>query len=196
MIGDGGRAGPGRGTGYAEHGETNAMRAKAEPALMEAVVERSNMQRAYQRVVRNKGAAGVDGLGVSELRDLLRQHWPTIKAKLLEGRYYPQPVRQVSIPKPNSHLDCRATPGKEGFQPSKYDSPTPHFPCFLNHFRPPSPPISHNPVCFLLIHKPNMTHYPPIAWNTRIISEQSSIASKTPHFDLHPYSSTYTHHFN
>ena len=101
MIGDGGRAGPGRDTDCAEHGETNVTRAKAEPALMEAVVERLNMQRAYQRVVRNKGAAGVDGLGVSELRDLLRQHWPTIKAKLLEGRYCPQPVRQVSIPKPN-----------------------------------------------------------------------------------------------
>ena len=101
MIGEGGRAEPGRGAGCAEHGETSAARAKAEPALMEAVVERLNMQRAYQRVVRNKGAAGVDGLGVSELRDLLRQHWPTIKAKLLEGRYCPQPVRQVSIPKPN-----------------------------------------------------------------------------------------------
>lgn len=73
---------------------------KAEPALMESVVSRRNMQRAYDRVLRNKGAAGVDGLTVSELGDLLRQHWPTIKAKLLEGRYQPQPVRQVSIPKP------------------------------------------------------------------------------------------------
>ena len=96
-----GRAEPGRGIGCAEHFETDASRAKAEPALLEAVVERSNMQRAYQRVVRNKGAAGVDGLGVSELGDLLRQHWPTIKAKLLAGSYCPQPVRQVSIPKPN-----------------------------------------------------------------------------------------------
>ena len=33
--------------------------------------------------------------------NLLRQHWPTIKAKLLDGSYRPQPVRQVSIPKPN-----------------------------------------------------------------------------------------------
>ncbi|MEM1114738.1 MAG: group II intron reverse transcriptase/maturase [Pseudomonadota bacterium] len=73
---------------------------KAEPTLMESVVSRPNMQRAYNRVLRNKGAAGVDGLSVSELGDLLRQHWPTIKAKLLEGRYQPQPVRQVSIPKP------------------------------------------------------------------------------------------------
>lgn len=42
----------------------------------------------------------MDGLGVTELGDLLRQHWPTIKAKLLEGSYCPQPVRQVRIPKP------------------------------------------------------------------------------------------------
>ena len=101
VIGEGGRAEPGRGAGRVEHGDLNAARTKAEPALMEAVVERSNMQRAYQRVIRNKGAAGVDGLGVSELGDLLRQHWPTIKAKLLAGSYCPQPVRQVSIPKPN-----------------------------------------------------------------------------------------------
>ncbi len=101
VIGEGGRAEPVRGAGRVGHGDLNAARTKAEPALMEAVVERSNMQRAYQRVVRNKGAAGVDGLGVSELGDLLRQHWPTIKAKLLAGSYCPQPVRQVSIPKPN-----------------------------------------------------------------------------------------------
>lgn len=67
---------------------------------MEQVVERSNLQRAYQRVMRNKGAAGIDGLPVSALGDLLRQHWPTIKAKLLAGTYQPQPVRRVMIPKP------------------------------------------------------------------------------------------------
>jgi group II intron reverse transcriptase/maturase len=81
---------------------TSHVQTNAEPsALMEAVVSRDNMMRAYQRVLRNKGAAGVDGLGVTELKTLLKQHWPTIKAKLLEGRYQPQPVRRVSIPKPN-----------------------------------------------------------------------------------------------
>jgi group II intron reverse transcriptase/maturase len=84
----------------AEHVDSEAPGTEAEPALMESVVSRPNMQRAYDRVLRNKGAAGVDGLSVSELGDLLRQHWPTIKAKLLEGSYQPQPVRQVSIPKP------------------------------------------------------------------------------------------------
>ena len=86
----------------AETTGTPHVQTNAEPsALMEAVVSRDNMERAYQRVVRNKGAAGVDGLGVTELKALLKQHWPSIKAKLLEGRYQPQPVRRVSIPKPN-----------------------------------------------------------------------------------------------
>lgn len=68
--------------------------------LMEAVVERENMARAYRRVVRNGGAAGVDKMPVEELLPYLRQHWPGIKEDLLDGRYQPQPVRVVEIPKP------------------------------------------------------------------------------------------------
>ena len=78
-------------------------RTKAEVAttrLMEAVVERSNLRLAYQRVIENKGAAGVDQLTVSELKEHLKRHWPTIRARLLLGRYQPQPVRGVQIPKP------------------------------------------------------------------------------------------------
>lgn len=78
------------------------LRTNAEPtALMEVVLSRDNLMRAYQRVVRNKGAAGVDGLTVAALKDHLKEHWPTIKARLLEGSYQPQPVRRVTIPKPN-----------------------------------------------------------------------------------------------
>jgi len=79
------------------------MRTKAEVAttgLMEAVVERGNLWLAYQRVVENKGAAGVDQLAVSELKGHLKRHWPTIRAGLLAGEYQPQPVRRVDIPKP------------------------------------------------------------------------------------------------
>jgi len=72
-----------------------------ELSLMEAVVAPANMKRAYKRVLSNKGAAGVDHLSVSDLGDLLRQHWPVIKAKLLVGEYQPQSVRRVSIPKPS-----------------------------------------------------------------------------------------------
>ena len=71
-------------------------RTKAEVAttgLMEAVVERGNLKLAYQRVVENQGAAGVDAITVAELKDHLKRHWPTIRARLLAGTYQPQPVR-------------------------------------------------------------------------------------------------------
>jgi len=68
--------------------------------LMEAVVERGNMLKAFRRVVGNKGAAGVDAMSVDELMPYLQTHWKRIKEQLLEGRYQPQPVRRVEIPKP------------------------------------------------------------------------------------------------
>lgn len=68
--------------------------------LMEAVVERGNMQLALKRVKRNAGAAGVDGMTPAELDAHLKQRWLSIKAALLEGRYIPQAVRRVTIPKP------------------------------------------------------------------------------------------------
>ena len=68
--------------------------------LMEAVVEGENMLKALRQVEANKGSAGVDGVSVSALRASLREHWPRIKERLLEGRYQPQPVRKVEIPKP------------------------------------------------------------------------------------------------
>jgi group II intron reverse transcriptase/maturase len=67
---------------------------------MDAVCERGNLWLAYDRVVKNKGAAGVDGIGVAEFKDYLKQHWPAIKASLLAGSYQPSPVRRVDIPKP------------------------------------------------------------------------------------------------
>lgn len=68
--------------------------------LMETVVERENMWRAFRRVISNKGAAGVDGMSVNELNPYLKTHWKRIKEDLLAGNYYPQPVRRVEIPKP------------------------------------------------------------------------------------------------
>lgn len=70
------------------------------PRLMEAVVERGNVWSAYQRVVANKGAPGVDGVRVAEFKDWLKEHWPAVKAALLAGCYMPQAVRAVEIPKP------------------------------------------------------------------------------------------------
>jgi RNA-directed DNA polymerase len=77
---------------------------------MEAVCERGNMLLAYERVMKNKGASGVDGIGVNEFKDHLKQHWPTIKGKLLEGDYIPQPVRRVDIPKPQGGVRTLGIP--------------------------------------------------------------------------------------
>lgn len=68
--------------------------------LMLAVLERGNMMRAYERVLRNKGAPGVDGMTVGELKPYLNAHWPEIREQLREGRYQPLAVRKVEIPKP------------------------------------------------------------------------------------------------
>ena len=68
--------------------------------LMELVVSRENMARAYARVVGNKGAAGIDKMPVVDLKPFLVAHWPRIKEDLLADRYMPQAVRGVEIPKP------------------------------------------------------------------------------------------------
>ena len=70
-------------------------------ALMEQVVDLGNMRSAYLRVVENRGGPGIDEMTVTELRGWLKENWPSVKAALLEGRYIPQPVRAVDIPKPS-----------------------------------------------------------------------------------------------
>ena len=67
--------------------------------LMDAVVERENMIEALRRVERNKGAAGIDEMPVSELRLYLNAHWSHIKEELLSDSYQPSAVREVNIPK-------------------------------------------------------------------------------------------------
>lgn len=66
---------------------------------MEKVVERSNLKKALERVERNKGAAGIDEIQTSELRQFLKANWENIKQELLDGTYKPAPVRRVEIPK-------------------------------------------------------------------------------------------------
>ena len=67
--------------------------------LLDRILSRPNMQRAYQRVMRNKGAAGVDGMSVDTLKSHLQTDWQQTKAALLRGDYRPQAVLKVSIPK-------------------------------------------------------------------------------------------------
>jgi len=71
------------------------------PGLLSAVLARENMQQAWKRVRANKGAAGIDGLGIDETAERLMFEWPVIGEQLLQGTYRPQPVRRVTIPKPD-----------------------------------------------------------------------------------------------
>ncbi|HET6220301.1 MAG TPA: group II intron reverse transcriptase/maturase [Acidobacteriaceae bacterium] len=77
---------------------------------MEAVVERSNMISAYERVVKNQGAPGVDGLTVSEFKPWLQRHWTRVRQDLLSGVYQPEKVRKVEIPKPQGGVRILGVP--------------------------------------------------------------------------------------
>jgi RNA-directed DNA polymerase len=68
--------------------------------LMEKVCERRNLLAALKRVRQNAGSPGIDGMTVEQLSVHLRAHWPRLREELLVGRYQPQPVRRVAIPKP------------------------------------------------------------------------------------------------
>lgn len=74
-------------------------RTQHEEELWEAIFSRGNLFRALERVKRNKGAAGIDGMSVEELPEHLRRHWEGIRAKLDRGTYVPNAVKRVEIPK-------------------------------------------------------------------------------------------------
>src|SRR5262250_18310 len=69
--------------------------------LREEICERENLKAALRQVKGNKGSAGVDGITINQLSDYLKQHWPVIRERLLNGTYEPKPVRRVEIPKPD-----------------------------------------------------------------------------------------------
>lgn len=70
-------------------------------SLMEQILSKDNLNAAYLQVVRNKGAAGVDGMTVEELGGYLSENGENIKEQLRTRKYKPQPVRRVEIPKPD-----------------------------------------------------------------------------------------------
>ena len=69
--------------------------------LLEEILARQNMIKALKRVETNKGAPGIDGMEVSNLRKYLGKEWKLIKSSLLDSTYEPMPVREVEIPKPD-----------------------------------------------------------------------------------------------
>lgn len=84
-------------------GGDDGWRADIKPALdnlMERILERNNVQKAWERVKSNRGAAGIDGMTIGDFLDYAQTHWTEIRTSLMDGTYQPQPVRQVVIPKP------------------------------------------------------------------------------------------------
>jgi len=98
---------------FGDSGETATAKASAEVSSkgretchsgasreIEKVCERQNLLAALERVRRNAGSPGIDGMTVEELPGFLREAWPQIREQLLAGRYQPHPVLRVTIPKP------------------------------------------------------------------------------------------------
>lgn len=69
--------------------------------LIERLLDRENLNKAYKRVKSNGGAAGIDGMTVDEMLPWLREHREELLKDLRKGTYKPQPVRRVEIPKPD-----------------------------------------------------------------------------------------------
>lgn len=106
MPAQAGRSGEEHGEAVPTSGSDEAHRPRHEtenigPGLLSAVLARENLQQAWKRVRANKGAAGVDGLDIDQTAARLRTDWPAIREQLLSGTYRPQPVRRVTIPKPD-----------------------------------------------------------------------------------------------
>ena len=68
-------------------------------SLMEQILHKDNLNKAYKKVKSNKGAGGVDGMSVDELLGFLRENQKQLIQKIKDGKYKPNPVRRVEIPK-------------------------------------------------------------------------------------------------
>lgn len=74
---------------------------ESQEGLLEKIVSRANLNEAFKRVKANKGSHGIDGMGVDELLQYLKENGETLRQSILEGKYRPNPVRRVEIPKDN-----------------------------------------------------------------------------------------------
>lgn len=76
-------------------------RDSAQPKLLEAILYKDNLNRAYKRVKANKGAAGNDGMTVEEALPYFKEQGQELINRIIRGKYTPSPVRRVEIPKPD-----------------------------------------------------------------------------------------------
>ena len=79
-------------------------RDSAEPELLEKILDRDNLNRAFKRVRKRKGAPGVDGMTVDEAGAYFRENKDELIRRIKQGKYTPDPVRRVEIPKPDGGM--------------------------------------------------------------------------------------------
>ena len=73
---------------------------KVTTELLTEVLTSDNLAQAWKRVKANKGAPGIDGMTIEDFPAHARAHWSAVRQQIREGRYQPQAVRRVEIPKP------------------------------------------------------------------------------------------------
>ena len=74
---------------------------KTDNTLLEEMLSDENIMKAYKQVKRNKGAPGIDGMTVNELKGYLDENIDAIREQIRTRKYKPSPVRRVEIPKDN-----------------------------------------------------------------------------------------------
>ena len=76
----------------------------AQPELLEKILDRENLNRAFKRVKANNGAPGIDGMTVEEALPHVRENREELLERISRGKYTPSPVRRVEIPKPDGGI--------------------------------------------------------------------------------------------
>ena len=79
-------------------------RNSAQPDLLEKILDKDNLNRAYKRVKANKGAPGIDGMTIDEAFLWLKEHNHELIERIKSGHYTPSPVRRKEIPKPDGGM--------------------------------------------------------------------------------------------
>ena len=76
-------------------------RDSAQPRLLERILYKDNLNRAFKRVRENRGASGIDGMTIDEALLYFKENQKELIDRIYKGRYTPSPVRRVEIPKPD-----------------------------------------------------------------------------------------------
>lgn len=79
-------------------------------SMLYKVANHGNLMEAARHVIRNKGAPGADGMTVDELLPYLEDHIGELRERIIDGKYWPDPVRRKEIPKPDGSMRMLGIP--------------------------------------------------------------------------------------